>query len=215
MKIPKPDPSQHDPAHNQQPEIEGDDPFGMFSEWLDLAQTRETADANAMSLATVGTDGMPDNRMVLLKGADAAGFVFYSNMESRKGMQIGENPQAALCFHWKSLLRQVRIQGRVEKLGDAETDAYFQSRDRASRIGAWASQQSRPLRGRFELEKAVAVATAKYAVGHIPRPDYWAGFRVVPLRIEFWRHGAFRLHDRYVFSRANADSTWQTERLYP
>ncbi len=215
MKIPRPDPTQHDPSHNDQPPIDGDDPFHLFGEWFDLAQASEPADANAMTLATTGFDGMPDCRMVLLKGADTDGFVFYTNLESRKGGQLAENARAALCFHWKSLQRQVRIQGLVSAVSDEEADAYYQSRDRSSRIGAWASRQSRPMEGRFELEKAIAVETAKHAVGHIPRPPFWSGYRIAPVRVEFWRHGAFRLHDRLIFARGQTTDPWETARLFP
>lgn len=189
------------------------DPFGLFETWLGEAGESEINDPNAMSLSTVGTDGMPSSRMVLLKGLDARGFVFYTNFESRKGVQLKANMMAALLFHWKSLRRSVRIEGEVEIVTDEEANAYFASRPRQSQIGAWASQQSRPLEGRFELEKRVAVYAAKHAVGKVPRPDYWSGFRVLPRRIEFWQDGAFRLHDRLVYNRSGED--WSTERLYP
>ena len=189
------------------------DPFGLFETWLGEAGESEINDPNAMSLSTVGTDGMPSSRMVLLKGLDARGFVFYTNFESRKGVQLKANMKAALLFHWKSLRRSIRIEGEVEIVTDEEADAYFASRPRQSQIGAWASQQSRPLEGRFELEKRVAVYAAKHAVGKVPRPDYWSGFRVLPRRIEFWQDGAFRLHDRLVYNRNGED--WSTERLYP
>lgn len=189
------------------------DPFGLFETWLGEAGESEVNDHNAMSLSTVGADGMPSSRMVLLKGLDARGFVFYTNFESRKGEQLKANMKAALLFHWKSLRRSVRIEGEVEVVTDEEADAYFASRPRQSQIGAWASQQSRPLEGRFELEKRVAVYAAKHAVGKVPRPDYWSGFRVLPRRIEFWQDGAFRLHDRLVYNRKGED--WSTERLYP
>ena len=189
------------------------DPFGLFETWLGEAGDSEVNDHNAMSLSTVGADGMPSSRMVLLKGLDARGFVFYTNFESRKGEQLKANMKAALLFHWKSLRRSVRIEGEVEVVTDEEADAYFASRPRQSQIGAWASQQSRPLEGRFELEKRVAVYAAKHAVGKVPRPDYWSGFRVLPRRIEFWQDGAFRLHDRLVYNRNGED--WSTERLYP
>lgn len=189
------------------------DPFGLFETWLGEAGESEVNDHNAMSLSTVGADGMPSSRMVLLKGLDARGFVFYTNFESRKGEQLKANMKAALLFHWKSLRRSVRIEGEVEVVTDEEADAYFASRPRQSQIGAWASQQSRPLEGRFELEKRVAVYAAKHAVGKVPRPDYWSGFRVLPRRIEFWQDGAFRLHDRLVYNHNGED--WSTERLYP
>jgi pyridoxamine 5'-phosphate oxidase len=168
-----------------------------------------------MSLATVGADGMPNARMVLLKGHDARGFVFYTNLESQKGGELADNAQAALCFHWKSLHRQVRVQGPISAVSDAEADAYFNSRGRQSRIGAWASQQSRPLANRAELEAAFAKIDAQYPDEDIPRPPHWSGRRITPLRIEFWQDGDHRLHDRLVFKRASADAAWETERLYP
>ncbi len=189
------------------------DPYEVFDSWMAEAEASEPNDPTAMSLATVGTDGMPSSRMVLLKGVDRRGFVFYTNFESRKGEQLLATPKAALLFHWKSLRRCVRVEGEVEPVTSEEADAYFASRPRQSQIGAWASQQSRPLEGRFELEKRVAVYAAKYAVGAVPRPDYWSGFRVMPARIEFWQDGAFRLHDRLVYSRQGEG--WATERLYP
>ncbi|TQV82006.1 pyridoxamine 5'-phosphate oxidase [Denitrobaculum tricleocarpae] len=189
------------------------DPFKLFDTWLEEAGESEINDPTAMSLATVGPDGMPSSRMVLLKGVDSRGFVFYTNFESRKGEQLQANMKAALLFHWKSLRRCVRIEGEVEIVTCEEADAYFASRPRQSQIGAWASQQSRPLEGRFELEKRVAIYAAKHAVGTVPRPDYWSGFRVLPQRIEFWQDGAFRLHDRLVYNRSG--ESWTTERLYP
>ena len=167
-----------------------------------------------MVVATVDPDGMPNVRMVLLKGIDS-GFVFYTNFESRKGRQLLDHPKAALCFHWKSLRRSVRVEGPVEQVSDAEADAYFASRPRGSQIGAWASKQSRPLTARLELEKAVASYAAKFHVGAVPRPPYWSGFRVLPQRIEFWQDKPFRLHDRLVFSRAAGANAWTTERLFP
>jgi pyridoxamine 5'-phosphate oxidase len=191
------------------------DPFALFAQWFAEASEKESNDPNAMALATAGSDGLPDVRMVLLKGADAASLVFYTNIESNKGLELKENMQAAALFHWKSLRRQVRFRGPVEQVSDAEADAYFASRARQSRIGAWASQQSRPLESRFALEAAVARFAAKYAVGTVPRPPYWHGFRIRPLAVEFWQDGAFRLHDRIVFRRAALAQAWTKERLYP
>lgn len=191
------------------------DPLSVFAAWLAEAEAAEINDPNAVALSTVGGDGMPSCRMVLLKGYDENGFVFYTNYESRKGRQLLDHPKAALLFHWKSLRRQVRIEGEVAPVSDAEADEYFASRAKQSQIGAWASQQSRPLEGRFELEKRVARYAAKYAVGQVPRPPYWSGFRVVPRLIEFWQDGAFRLHDRLVYTREAAGEGWSTERLYP
>ena len=192
-----------------------DDPIAHFNAWFAEAEKAEPNDANAMTLATVGADGMPSARMVLLKGIDGQGFVFYTNFESRKGRQLLDHPKAALCFHWKSLRRSVRVEGPVEQVSDAEADAYFASRPRGSQIGAWASKQSRPLTARLELEKAVASYAAKFHIGAVPRPPYWSGFRVLPQRIEFWQDKPFRLHDRLVFSRAAGANAWTTERLFP
>ena len=191
------------------------DPIAAFDGWLQEAAASEPNDPNAMSLATVDADGMPNARMVLLKGHDARGFVFYTNLESQKGGELADNAKAALCFHWKSLHRQVRVQGPISAVSDAEADAYFNSRGRQSRIGAWASQQSRPLADRAELEAAFAKIDAQYPDEDIPRPPHWSGRRITPLRIEFWQDGDHRLHDRLVFKRASADAAWETERLYP
>ena len=189
------------------------DPIAVFKDWLKEAESSEINDPTAVALASVGADGMPAARMVLLKGVDHRGFVFYTNFESRKGRHLLATRKAALLFHWKSLRRQVRVEGQVHRVDDAEADAYFESRPRDARIGAWASQQSRPLAGRFELEKRVVEFGLKYAVGKVPRPPYWSGFRVEPRLIEFWKDGAFRLHDRLVYHRE--DDAWRTERLYP
>ena len=191
------------------------DPFVLFQEWLKEAESAEPNDPNAMALATADADGVPDVRMVLLKGADERGFVFYSNADSIKGAELAANPKAALNFHWKSLRKAVRVQGTVGRVSDAEADAYFATRPKDSQIGAWASPQSRPMEGRFTFEKAIAEYAVKYALTKVPRPPYWTGWRVTPLRIEFWRDRPFRLHDRLVYTRATADAPWRTERLFP
>jgi pyridoxamine 5'-phosphate oxidase len=196
------------------------DPLALFQAWFSEAEKSEPNDPNAMALATVDADGMPNVRMVLLKGVDDAatenrGFVFYTNFESAKGREILGARKAALGFHWKSLRRQVRVRGTVSVVSDGDADAYFASRPRLSRIGAWASSQSRPLEGRFALEAAVAKYTAKFAVGDIPRPPYWSGFRITPVEIEFWKDGAFRLHDRQVFRRSDLGSAWEKAVLFP
>jgi pyridoxamine 5'-phosphate oxidase len=190
------------------------DPFALFSEWLAEATEHEPSDPTAMALATVDAAGMPDVRMVLLKGYEPGGFVFYTNLESRKGRELAAQPKAALCFHWKSLRRQVRVRGHVEPVTPEEADAYFASRPRLAQIGAWSSRQSEPLESRFALEQAVARYAEKYSAGEVPRPPHWSGFRIVPSEIEFWREGAFRLHDRIRFIRKGADG-WTTERLFP
>ncbi|MFO1061667.1 MAG: pyridoxamine 5'-phosphate oxidase [Dongiaceae bacterium] len=190
------------------------DPFARFAAWLAEAEGKEPNDPNAMALATVGPDGMPSLRMVLLKGTDERGFVFYTNLESRKGEQLAGNPQAALCFHWKSLRRSVRVEGAVERVTGAEADAYFATRPRLSQIGAWASTQSRPLGSRLELEGRAARYAAQFGLGSVPRPPHWSGFRVLPRRIEFWEDRPFRMHDRLVYHR-RPEGGWSTERLYP
>jgi pyridoxamine 5'-phosphate oxidase len=191
------------------------DPFALFADWFEEAKKKEPHDANAMALATVDASGAPDVRMVLLKDVSADGFVFYSNAESRKGRQLAANQQAALCFHWKSLRRQVRISGAVSQVSDAEADAYFATRAKDSQIGAWASDQSRPMEGRFELEGRIAKFAAKYGLGKTPRPPHWIGWRLAPIRIEFWRDRPFRLHDRLEFTRSGSGQPWTTHRLYP
>jgi len=191
------------------------DPFVLFQEWLKEAEGAELNDPNAMALATADAQGVPDVRMVLLKGVDARGFVFYSNADSIKGAELAANPKAALNFHWKSLRKAVRVQGAAAPVSDAEADAYFATRPKDSQIGAWASPQSRPMEGRFVFEKAIAEYAIKYALTKVPRPPYWTGWRITPLRIEFWRDRPFRLHDRLVYARPAADAPWTTERLFP
>lgn len=190
-----------------------ENPISQFKAWLVDAEKSEPDNHNAMTLATADADGRPSARMVLLKDVDEGGFVFYTNLTSRKGRELVANPHAALVFHWKSLTRQVRVEGAVEAVSDQEADDYFHSRARLSQIGAWASKQSQPLEGCFELERRVAKYTAKFNIGTVPRPEFWSGFRVVPSRIEFWREEAFRLHDRTVYTRAGDD--WTTEKLFP
>lgn len=209
------------------PELEAPDfsgaeePFTLFQAWLDEASATEINDANGMALGTVDEHGMPNVRMVLLKGVDGRnmgpdqGFVFYTNLESAKGGELKANPAAALLFHWKSLRRQVRVRGPVSAVTAQEADAYFASRPRLSRIGAWASQQSRPLESRFALETAVAKYTAKFGVGNVPRPQHWSGFRVTPMAMEFWHDRPFRLHDRIAFTREATNQPWTRTRLYP
>lgn len=191
------------------------EPFRLFGAWLDDAVRSEPADANAMALATVDRDGLPNCRMVLLKGFDEHGFVFYTNLDSQKGEELRDNPLAALVFHWKSLRRQIRVRGTAEPVGAAEADAYFATRARLSQIGAWASKQSQPLESRYALEQACARYTAKFAIGAVPRPDNWSGFRIVPASVEFWQDRPFRLHDRFEFRRSAPDEDWVKTPLYP
>jgi pyridoxamine 5'-phosphate oxidase len=195
--------------------FEPGEPLALFHEWFEDAKRKEPNDPNAMSLATVDGSGMPNVRMVLLKEYDEQGFVFYTNYESSKGAELMNAPKAALCFHWKSLRRQVRLRGFVEQVSAPEADAYFATRPRDSRIGAWASKQSRPLESRFALEKAIAKFAARFALGEVPRPPFWSGFRVLPLSIEFWQDRPFRLHDRLLFTRDGVHAPWSTSRLYP
>jgi pyridoxamine 5'-phosphate oxidase len=194
---------------------EQNEPFQLFADWLKEAEASEINDPNAVALATVDEDGLPNVRMVLLKGFDQDGFVFYTNFESQKGREVLGQKKAAMCFHWKTLRRQVRLRGPVEVVSNEEADAYFQTRARGSRIGAWASKQSRPLESRFALEKAVAEYTARYAIGEIPRPAHWSGFRIRPLSIEFWKDQKFRLHDRIEFRRSEPQGGWDKVRMYP
>lgn len=189
------------------------DPIALFRAWFEEAKASEPNDPNAFTLASATREGRPSARMVLLKDANERGFTFYTNYDSRKGQELLANPQAALLFHWKSLRRQVRAVGTIEKTTGEEADAYFSTRPRGAQLGAWASEQSRPLPSRFELEKRVATFTAKFGLGKVPRPPHWSGFRLVPDEFEFWKDGAFRLHDRLVFRRKGTG--WSTEKLYP
>ena len=192
-----------------------DGPLRLFAQWLEEATQTEPSDPNAMAVATVDARGMPDVRMVLLKGFDDRGAVFYTNYDSPKGRQLNETAKAALLFHWKSNRRQVRLRGPVEQVSDAEADAYFGSRARLAQIGAWASKQSAPLESRLAFEKAIALYTAKFAIGTVPRPPYWSGFRVIPMSIEFWEDRPFRLHERVEFRRETIGGPWNKTRLYP
>ncbi|MBU2377931.1 MAG: pyridoxamine 5'-phosphate oxidase [Alphaproteobacteria bacterium] len=200
-------------ANGDETIFERAEPIGLFVEWLGEARAHEPNDANAMGLSTVDADGAPDSRMVLLKEVDARGFTFYSNRESAKGVQLAGRPAAALLFHWKSLRRQVRVRGAVEPVSAQEADAYFASRARESRIGAWASDQSRPLESREALASAVAREEARFDGREVDRPDRWSGWRVVPSAVEFWRDRPFRLHDRLRFDRAG--DGWTRSRLQP
>jgi pyridoxamine 5'-phosphate oxidase len=194
---------------------EAEEPLRLFATWFDDATRAEGVDPTAMALATVDADGLPNVRMVLLKGVDERGFVFYTNTESPKGRELAAAPRAAAVFHWKSLKRQVRLRGPVETVSDAEADAYFATRPKGSQIGAWASKQSAPLEDRFALEKAVGFFAAKHALGAVPRPPYWSGYRILPLVMEFWHDRPFRLHDRIQFRRDHLNAPWVKTRLYP
>jgi pyridoxamine 5'-phosphate oxidase len=194
---------------------EADEPLRLFAAWFAEASRSEPADANAMALATVDADGLPNARMVLLKGFDEHGFVFYTNTESQKGRELNTAPKAALVFYWKSLNRQVRLRGLVAPVADAEADAYFATRARLAQIGAWASKQSAPLESRMAFEKAVALQMARYAVGTVPRPPNWSGYRLLALVIEFWQDRPYRLHDRIEFRRGSPSAPWSKTRLYP
>jgi pyridoxamine 5'-phosphate oxidase len=194
---------------------QADEPLRLWQSWFEEAVKSEPRDPNAMSLATVAPDGMPDVRTVLLKGVDERGFVFYTNTESQKGRELAANPKAGLLFYWKSLNRQVRVRGPVETVTAQEADAYFATRPKGAQIGAWASQQSRPLESRMAFEKAIALYGAKYAIGTVPRPPHWSGYRIVPISIEFWHDRPFRLHDRVEFRRDGHGAPWSKVRMYP
>lgn len=191
------------------------EPFALFERWFAEARAKEPNDPHAMALATVDAVGAPDVRMVLMKGFEEGAFVFYTNSESAKGVQLAGNGRAAVCFHWKSLGRQVRARGVVEPVSDAEADTYFKSRDRGARVGAWASEQSRPLQERLALEKRIAEYALKFGVGEVPRPPHWGGYKIIPLAMEFWRNRPFRLHDRLVFARESPTAPWVKARLFP
>ena len=191
------------------------EPFQLLKGWLAEAGASEVNDPDAMTLASVDESGLPDARIVLCKGIDERGVVFFTNSESAKGLELAAAPRAAAVFHWKSLRRQVRLRGAITRTSEAEADAYFATRARVSRIGAWASQQSRPLESRAELEAAVAAYRQKFGEGDIPRPPHWGGYRLTPAQIEFWRDGEYRLHDRVLFTRAGDGQAWRRERLYP
>jgi pyridoxamine 5'-phosphate oxidase len=188
-------------------------PIVRFKAWMAEAEQTEPNDPNAMTLATATTGGVPSARMVLLKDVDDRGFVFYTNLGSRKALELRDNPHAALCFHWKTMRRQVRIEGDVSQVDDSEADAYFATRPRVSQLGAWASKQSQPLIGRFELEARIAKYTARFPIGNVPRPPFWSGYRLRPKTIEFWEDRPFRLHMRHIFRRM--EDGWRMEELYP
>jgi pyridoxamine 5'-phosphate oxidase len=195
--------------------IDAEEPLRLFAAWFEQATRSEPRDPTAMSLATVDTDGLPNVRMVLMKAFGEEGFVFYTNTDSQKGLELDRDRKAALLFHWKSINRQVRLRGPVERIDDAEADAYFATRPRLAQIGAWASKQSAPLESPHAFEKAIALYAAKFAIGTIPRPPNWTGYRLRPLLIEFWQERPFRLHDRLEFRRETLDAPWRKTRLYP
>jgi pyridoxamine 5'-phosphate oxidase len=192
-----------------------DEPLALFVDWFALAKKKEVNDPNAMTLATVDQDGLPNARMVLLKDIDERGLSFFTNLASAKGRELAAHPKAALVFHWKSIRRQVRFRGPVERVSDAEADAYFATRAKGAQIGAWASPQSQPMESRFALEKRIAAETARHGLGAPPRPPHWSGFRLLPVEIEFWVNRPFRLHDRLLYRRDGGGSPWRTDKLYP
>ncbi len=194
---------------------EADEPVRLFAAWFAEAKRAEPVNPDAMALATVGSDGLPNVRMVLLKGFDARGFVFYTNVDSVKGHELTDAPKAALTFYWKALQRQVRARGTVEPVTKEEADAYFASRSRMAQIGAWSSRQSSPLESRMAFEKAIAANTAKFGISTVPRPPFWSGYRVMPVEIEFWQERLYRLHDRIAFTRPDLQAPWTKTRLYP
>ena len=194
---------------------EADEPVRLFAAWFAEAKRAEPVNPDAMALATIGSDGLPNARMVLLKGFDERGFVFYTNTDSVKGHELEAEPKAALTFYWKALQRQVRARGSVEPVGEAEADAYFATRSRMAQIGAWSSKQSSPLESRMAFEKAIATNTAKFGISTVPRPPFWSGYRVKPVEIEFWQERLYRLHDRIAFTRPNLLAPWTKTRLYP
>ena len=194
---------------------QADEPVRLFAAWFAEAKRAEPVNPDAMTLATVDASGQPNARMVLLKGFDARGFVFYTNVDSAKGHELAAAPKAALTFYWKTLQRQVRARGTVAPVSKEEADAYFATRSRMAQIGAWASKQSSALESRMAFEKAIALSTAKFAIGTVPRPPFWSGYRVMPTEIEFWHERPFRLHDRIAFTRADLNAPWTKTRLYP